>query len=292
MIGAVAEAVTVPLIASGGAGALEHFAPAVDAGADAVLAASVFHFGALRIRDVKGAVAAAGHPVRSATGGTLEGRDVDHGQADHGERGHSGLAGGPRKTGERFERMSSVTDQSDQVTLREGLRVLARAIRDEPAIFAVAVAGSALYGVMTGLAAVVIGRITDDVIVPAFQQGQTTTSALALAALVIIAVSTLKATGIVVRRYYAGVMQYRLQASYRRQVTRDTSDCRCPGTTSTPRACCCRTRTLTSRRAGTRSHRSRWRSGSFSCWLSPSSRWCSPTQSSPPSGCWSSRRFC
>ncbi|HET6685251.1 MAG TPA: ABC transporter transmembrane domain-containing protein, partial [Jiangellaceae bacterium] len=113
-----------------------------------------------------------------------------------------------------------MTDQSDQVTLREGLRVLARAIRDEPAIFAVAVAGSALYGVMTGLAAVVIGRITDDVIVPAFQQGQTTTSALALAALVIIAVSTLKAAGIVVRRYYAGVMQYRLQASYRRQVTR------------------------------------------------------------------------
>jgi ATP-binding cassette, subfamily B, bacterial len=116
--------------------------------------------------------------------------------------------------------MSSVTDQSDQVTLREGLRVLARAIRDEPAIFAVAVAGSAVYGVMTGLAAVVIGRITDDVIVPAFQQGQTTTSALALAALAIIAVSTLKAAGIVVRRYYAGVMQYRLQASYRRQVTR------------------------------------------------------------------------
>ena len=58
------RAVTVPLIASGGAGALEHFVPAVDAGADAVLAASVFHFGALRIRDVKGAVAAAGHPVR------------------------------------------------------------------------------------------------------------------------------------------------------------------------------------------------------------------------------------
>jgi cyclase len=64
MIGAVAEAVTVPLIASGGAGGLEHFAPAIDAGADAVLAAGVFHFGALRIRDVKRALAAAGHPVR------------------------------------------------------------------------------------------------------------------------------------------------------------------------------------------------------------------------------------
>ncbi len=52
------------MIASGGAGAVEHFAPAVDAGADAVLAATVFHFGTLRIGDVKGALAAAGHPVR------------------------------------------------------------------------------------------------------------------------------------------------------------------------------------------------------------------------------------
>ena len=113
-----------------------------------------------------------------------------------------------------------MTEQSDQVTLREGFRVLARAVRDEPVIFGVAVAGSALYGVMTGLAATVIGRVTDEVIVPAFQQGQTTAAALALAALSIIGVSTLKATGIVVRRYYAGVMQYRLQAAYRREVTR------------------------------------------------------------------------
>lgn len=56
--------VNVPVIASGGAGALEHFAPAVDAGADAVLAATVFHFGTLRISDVKQALASAGHPVR------------------------------------------------------------------------------------------------------------------------------------------------------------------------------------------------------------------------------------
>jgi ATP-binding cassette subfamily B protein len=116
--------------------------------------------------------------------------------------------------------MGTVTDRSDQVTLREGFRVLARAVREEPAIFGVAVAGSALYGVMTGLSATVIGRVTDDVIVPAFEQGRTTTAALAVAAVAIIAVSALKATGIVVRRYYAGVMQYRLQASYRREVTR------------------------------------------------------------------------
>jgi imidazole glycerol-phosphate synthase subunit HisF len=56
--------VTVPLVASGGAGKPEHFAEAANVGADAVLAASVFHFGELAIGDVKAAMAAAGHPVR------------------------------------------------------------------------------------------------------------------------------------------------------------------------------------------------------------------------------------
>ncbi len=64
MIGAVREVVDVPLIASGGAGAVEHFAPAVHAGADAVLAASVFHFGQLRIGEVKDAMRAEGITVR------------------------------------------------------------------------------------------------------------------------------------------------------------------------------------------------------------------------------------
>ena len=62
---AAARAVThLPIVASGGAGKLEHFAPAVDAGASAVLAASVFHFGELTIADVKAALKAAGHVVR------------------------------------------------------------------------------------------------------------------------------------------------------------------------------------------------------------------------------------
>ncbi|GAA2336307.1 imidazole glycerol phosphate synthase subunit HisF [Streptomyces caniferus] len=64
MIGAVRKHVTVPVIASGGAGRLDDFAPAVAAGADAVLAASVFHFGDLRISQVKDALRGAGHPVR------------------------------------------------------------------------------------------------------------------------------------------------------------------------------------------------------------------------------------
>jgi cyclase len=64
LITAVRQVVHVPVIASGGAGALAHFAPAVEAGADAVLAASLFHFGELSIGAVKQALAAAGHLVR------------------------------------------------------------------------------------------------------------------------------------------------------------------------------------------------------------------------------------
>ncbi|MFZ3594026.1 imidazole glycerol phosphate synthase subunit HisF [Streptomyces sp. BH104] len=64
MIEAVRRHVSVPVIASGGAGKLEHFAPAVAAGADAVLAASVFHFGDLRIGEVKDTLREAGNAVR------------------------------------------------------------------------------------------------------------------------------------------------------------------------------------------------------------------------------------
>ena len=64
MLEAVRAAVTVPVIASGGAGSIDHFAPAVRAGADAVLAASVFHFRELTIGQVKAAMAAEGVEVR------------------------------------------------------------------------------------------------------------------------------------------------------------------------------------------------------------------------------------
>jgi len=54
----------VPVIASGGAGALDHFVPAIAAGADAVLAASVFHDADLTVGDIKGSLAAAGMTTR------------------------------------------------------------------------------------------------------------------------------------------------------------------------------------------------------------------------------------
>lgn len=64
LIEKVRAAVTVPVIASGGAGEAAHFPPAVSAGADAVLAASIFHFGEVSISSVKDSLRAAGREVR------------------------------------------------------------------------------------------------------------------------------------------------------------------------------------------------------------------------------------
>ena len=64
MIRDAKSVVTVPVIASGGAGKIEDFASALAAGADALLAASVFHFGALKISEVKSYLAGEGYPVR------------------------------------------------------------------------------------------------------------------------------------------------------------------------------------------------------------------------------------
>lgn len=71
LIERVRAAVSVPLIASGGAGSAADFPRAVQAGADAVLAASVFHFGDVTIPQAKRALADAGFPVRR-----YEGADV------------------------------------------------------------------------------------------------------------------------------------------------------------------------------------------------------------------------
>ena len=64
LITKVRDAVTIPIIASGGAGRPDHFPPAIEAGADAVLAASIFHFGEVAIEDVKISLAQAGYEVR------------------------------------------------------------------------------------------------------------------------------------------------------------------------------------------------------------------------------------
>jgi cyclase len=64
----VSSAVGVPVIASGGAGELRHLADGLRAGADAVLAASIFHFGTFSVAEAKAHLAAAGIPVRAPGG--------------------------------------------------------------------------------------------------------------------------------------------------------------------------------------------------------------------------------
>lgn len=107
-----------------------------------------------------------------------------------------------------------------QATLREGVRVLWLALRNEPVILGIAIAGSAVYGVATVASAEVIGRVTDAVVVPAFRDGDPAAGALSLAALAIILTALIKSAGLVVRRYYAAVGQYGLQARYRNRVSR------------------------------------------------------------------------
>lgn len=104
--------------------------------------------------------------------------------------------------------------------LREGLRVLWVAVRAEPRVFTVSVIASAVYAAMTVGTAQVLGWATQTVVLPAFREGRTTAGALSGAAAAIVGVALLKALGVAGRRFYAGLMQYRMQAAYRRSVTR------------------------------------------------------------------------
>ncbi|MFD2763164.1 ABC transporter ATP-binding protein [Micromonospora eburnea] len=104
--------------------------------------------------------------------------------------------------------------------LGRGLRVLGRAIREEPRIFAVAVTGSVLFGLMVIASAAVVGAVVGEVVVPAIARGSVARGTLALAAAALFGISVLRVVGIFGRRLGAGYMQYRMQATYRRRVTR------------------------------------------------------------------------
>jgi ATP-binding cassette, subfamily B, bacterial len=108
---------------------------------------------------------------------------------------------------------------SDRV-LAKGLRVLGRAIRDEPWMFTIAVTGSTLFSLLTIATAYIIGAVIGRVVLPALESGQVVTGALVAAAAAILGVSLGRVLGLFGRRLGAGAMQFRLQARYRRRVTR------------------------------------------------------------------------
>ncbi|MFG1950867.1 ABC transporter ATP-binding protein [Micromonospora sp. NPDC048830] len=113
-----------------------------------------------------------------------------------------------------------MTNRTSRDVLRRGLWVLGRAIREQPRIFAVAVAGSVLFGLLVVASAYVVGAVVGDVVVPAIERGSVGVAALALAAGTLLGISVLRVVGIFGRRLGAGYMQFRLQAAYRRRVTR------------------------------------------------------------------------
>jgi ABC-type multidrug transport system fused ATPase/permease subunit len=105
-------------------------------------------------------------------------------------------------------------------TLRDGFAVLGVAIRREPWIFTLSTLGSVLFGALTVADAWVLGWSTDHVVLPAFRTGEIPVGGLLAILALFVAVALLRAVGIVARRLGAGVMQYRMQAHYRRDVTR------------------------------------------------------------------------
>jgi ABC-type multidrug transport system fused ATPase/permease subunit len=103
---------------------------------------------------------------------------------------------------------------------RAGFAVLLVAIKREPWIFTLSTLGSVLFGALTVADAWVLGWSTDHVVLPAFKTGEVGTGSLVAILALFLGVAILRAVGIVARRLGAGIMQYRMQASTRRAVTR------------------------------------------------------------------------
>lgn len=109
---------------------------------------------------------------------------------------------------------------SSRDILARGMRVLGMGIRSEPRMFTIAVAGSIVFSLLIVANAYVVGAVVGEIAVPAIESGRVAAGLLALGAGALIGVSLLRVVGMFTRRVGAGYMQYRLQARFRRRVTR------------------------------------------------------------------------
>jgi ATP-binding cassette, subfamily B, bacterial len=117
------------------------------------------------------------------------------------------------------ERPVVPTDPGRSLVRRGGV-VIGHTLRGAPRAFTLGIGGASVYAAMTVAASLVLGWVTDEVILPAFATGEVDRGALALGVGLIVGVALLKATGVVARRLGAYVGQYTLQATFRRRVTR------------------------------------------------------------------------
>src|SRR5690606_12208030 len=109
---------------------------------------------------------------------------------------------------------------AEKATLRDGFAVLGVAIRREPWVFTWSTLGSVLFGALTVADAWVLGWSTERSVLPSFEDGELKPGAAIAVIALFVGVAILRAVGIVARRLGAGIMQYRMQAHYRRAVTR------------------------------------------------------------------------
>ena len=109
---------------------------------------------------------------------------------------------------------------AEKATLRDGFAVLGVAIRREPWVFTWSTLGSVLFGALTVADAWVLGWSTERFVIPSFEDGELKPGAAIAVIALFVGVAILRAVGIVARRLGAGIMQYRMQAHYRRAVTR------------------------------------------------------------------------
>ncbi|MGI9614825.1 MAG: ABC transporter transmembrane domain-containing protein, partial [Acidimicrobiales bacterium] len=101
---------------------------------------------------------------------------------------------------------------------RRAMPVLLEPIRLHPVPFAVSVFGAALFAASTVAATIVLGRVTDRVVLPTFETGVVPPGSVGLAALAVVAVTFLRASGVVARRYFAAMTSERAQVSLRRRL--------------------------------------------------------------------------
>jgi len=118
-----------------------------------------------------------------------------------------------------FAASARAIDETGSVIGR-GLRILLLVVREEPRLFALSVFGSALFGLATVASSYVLGEVTQRVVIPSLRDGHATWGSVVAAALLVFAVGSARAVGMFFRRFAAGVLQYRMQAHYRRRVTR------------------------------------------------------------------------
>ncbi len=107
---------------------------------------------------------------------------------------------------------------ANESVLRRGATLVYEHIRLHPVPFAISVVGAGVFAGCTVLATVVLGRITDEVVIPVFETGQTGSWSLRFAVFALLSVSLLRVAGVVIRRYFAALTSERVQSSIRHRL--------------------------------------------------------------------------